>query len=59
MSDEPIASHSFCIVDGCTSPTTVSRRVTLWGDEHEVDVCLTHETGEINEKDVDRSRLDV
>jgi hypothetical protein len=59
MSDVPIASHSFCIVEGCTSPSTISRRVTLWGEEHQVDVCETHETGEITEDDVDRSKLDA
>ncbi len=37
----------------------MSRRVTLWGGEHEVDVCETHETGEITEDDVDRSKLDA
>lgn len=57
MSDEPIASHSFCVVEGCTSPSMLSRRVTLWGEDHQVDVCLTHEEAEINEDDVDRSKL--
>lgn len=58
MTDEPIASHSFCIVEGCTSPSTLSRRVTLWGEDHRVDVCLSHEKTEITEDDVDRSKLD-
>jgi len=35
----------------------LSRRVTLWGEDHQVDVCLTHEETEIDEDDVDRSKL--
>jgi hypothetical protein len=54
MTDEPIASHSFCVVAGCTSPGTVSRWVSVAdGDRREIEVCWKHETGDLTIADLE------
>jgi hypothetical protein len=59
MSDEPIASHSFCVVAGCTGHATTSRWVDVKdGDRHRIAVCWKHETGEITLKDLDEDKID-
>ncbi|HUF14680.1 MAG TPA: hypothetical protein VMQ46_02195 [Acidimicrobiia bacterium] len=56
MTDVPIASHSFCVVPGCSSPTTTTRWVRM-GDEEprEVEVCSKHAEGELSAEDLDPS----
>lgn len=54
MSDEPIASHSYCVVAGCTDPATHSRWVMPRPDEKlEVGVCLKHQTGDLDINDLE------
>lgn len=55
--DAPIASHSFCVVEGCSGPSTISRMVSIWGDDHQVDVCEKHEDTELTEENVDQDKL--
>lgn len=58
MTDEPIASHSFCVVEGCSGTSTVSHRVTIWGDAHDLAVCAKHEDLELTEENVDPAKVD-
>lgn len=59
MSDEPIASHSFCVVAGCTGHATTSRWVDVTsGDRHQVVVCWKHEGGELSLQDLDADKID-
>jgi len=55
MTDEPIASHSFCVVAGCTDPGVRTRWI-MTGPERrlEVEVCEKHEKG-----DLDINQLDL
>lgn len=54
MTDEPIASHSFCVVAGCTDPAVRQRWVMPHPDEKiEVGVCEKHTEGELDINDLE------
>jgi len=59
MTDLPIASHSFCVVEGCTGPSSVLHRVSIWGEEHDVGVCEKHKDSALSEDNVDRSKVEA
>ena len=59
MSDEPIASHSFCVVAGCNGHAATSRSIDVTGgDRHRIAVCRKHETGELMLRDLDEGKID-
>jgi hypothetical protein len=59
MTDEPIASHSFCVIGGCSAPATTSRWFTTSdGDQHEIEVCWTHEDNALTIEDLDPDKID-
>jgi hypothetical protein len=54
MADEPIASHSFCVVAGCTDPATRSRLMMVGPEtERQVEVCEKHAEGELDINQLD------
>lgn len=54
MTDEPIASHSFCVVAGCTDPAVRQRWVMPHPDDKvEVGVCEKHTEGELDINDLE------
>ncbi|MGH3649254.1 MAG: hypothetical protein ACRDU9_00985 [Acidimicrobiia bacterium] len=58
MTDTPIASHSFCVVRGCSSPSTTTLFVRMGEEEpREVEVCSKHAEGELSADDLDASKL--
>ena len=59
MSDEPIATHSFCVVAGCTGHATTARWITVGeGEQQQVEVCWKHEDNALTMDDLDSSKID-
>jgi len=59
MTDEPIASHSFCVVAGCNAPATTSRSISVSdGEKKEVEVCWKHEDNVLTMQDLDPDKID-
>lgn len=52
--DQPIATHSFCVVEGCTDPAVRQRWVMPIPDRSvEVGVCEKHAEGELDINSLD------
>lgn len=59
MTDEPIASHSFCLVAGCSAPATTARWITVPdGGREEIEVCWKHEDNALTMEDLDPDMID-
>lgn len=59
MTDEPIASHSFCVVAGCSAPGTTTRWMNAPdGGRRQVDVCWKHEDNALTIDDLDPEKID-